>query len=302
MKTTAHRLFIAGILSIALGLAAFSGPAVGAESLLERGTYLMQSIVACGNCHTPKTEKGVELPGMELAGGLRIVEHAFDVLSPNITQDKETGIGAWSDAQIINAIRNGKRPDGSTIGPPMPAPGFYQRMSDGDVRAIVAYLRTVKPVRNKIKRNTYAFPLPPNYGPKVTHIAEMPRGDKVKYGAYLAGPLGHCILCHTPFEKGRFKFDTHLGAGGLDFIFPFGTVYSANITPDRKTGIGAWSDAQIKRAITKGIGKNGEHLLPPMPFSYFSKISDDDLNAILAYLRTMKPLPEVRKTRMTPAK
>ncbi|MCZ6532912.1 MAG: cytochrome C, partial [SAR324 cluster bacterium] len=111
-----HRLMLAAILQ-ALMLMSTLPPAAQAETLLERGTYLMQSIVACGNCHTPKTPDGKELPGMELAGGLRIVELAFDVLSPNITQDKETGIGAWSDAQIINAIRNGKRPDGSTIGP-----------------------------------------------------------------------------------------------------------------------------------------------------------------------------------------
>lgn len=110
------------------------------------------------------------------------------------------------------------------------------------------------------------------------------------------------ILCHTPFEKGRFKFDTHLGAGGLDFIFPFGTVLSANITPHKKTGIGNWTDAEIKRAITTGVRRDGKALPPPMAFPYFAKIRGGDLDAIVAYLRTLKPVPEVRKARLIPAK
>ena len=83
-------------------------PSVMAKgSLLERGTYLMRSIVACGNCHTPKNMKGMELPGMELAGGFRIVETMFTAVTANITPDRETGIGNWTDKHIINAIRNG---------------------------------------------------------------------------------------------------------------------------------------------------------------------------------------------------
>jgi mono/diheme cytochrome c family protein len=130
-----------------LGGAAFAiASQAAAETLLERGTYLMQSIVACGNCHTPQGPKG-PLPGMDVAGGLEIKEPGFTVYTPNITPDPETGIGKWTDAQIITSIREGKRPDGTIIGPPMPI-GLYRGMSDTDVKAIVAYLRTVKPVKN----------------------------------------------------------------------------------------------------------------------------------------------------------
>ena len=128
--------------SVALGATTLSSGDAAAETLLERGTYLMQSIVACGNCHTPKGPNG-EIPGMELAGMAPFEKTpAFDVNAPNITQDKETGIGSWTDEQIIASIREGKRPDGSIIGPPMPI-GLYRGLSDWDVRAIVVYLRTV---------------------------------------------------------------------------------------------------------------------------------------------------------------
>ena len=300
-----RRRFIAAFL-FAFFAATLVGASISAqaETLLERGTYLMRSIVACGNCHTPKTPQGVELPGMELAGGLPIVEPHLSVVSSNITQDRESGIGKWSDAEIIDAIRNGRRPDGSLIGPPMPVKDFYQKMSDRDVRAIVAYLRTVKPVRNKVKGNRFSFPLPKNYGPRVTSVPEPSRAEMAAYGAYLVGPLGHCTYCHTQLDEAslELKLDSQLGAGGLGFVFPFGTVFSSNITPDKKTGIGDWTDAEIKRAITTGKGRDGNGLLPPMPFPYFANIRGKDLDAIVAYLRTMKPLPAVRKTRLIPAR
>jgi mono/diheme cytochrome c family protein len=240
---------------------------------------------------------------MELAGGLPIVEPHLSVLSPNITPDKETGIGKWTDAQIVAAIRNGKRPDGSLIGPPMPVKDFYQKMSDRDVKAIVAYLRGVKPVKNKVARNSYSFPLPKNYGPAVGRVAGVPKRNKLKYGAYLAGPLGHCNYCHTPLDEKTMNVDVgaHLGAGGLAFVFPFGTVYSANITPDQATGLGKWSDAEIKAAITQGKSKDGSPLFPPMPIPYYAKINAPDLDAIVAYVRSLPPKPAVRKERMTPA-
>src|SRR3954469_59985 len=152
-----------------------SGVAAQAQTPLERGTYLMQSIVACGNCHTPKGPQG-EVPGMELAGGFTITDAAFTAVAPNITPDPETGIGKWTDAQIITAIREGKRPDGSIIGPPMPI-GFYRGMSDSDAKAIVAYLRQAKPVKNAVAKSKYNIPLPPSYGPPVANVADVPKTD-----------------------------------------------------------------------------------------------------------------------------
>jgi mono/diheme cytochrome c family protein len=209
--------------------------------------------------------------------------------APNITQDKETGIGAWTDAQIVTAIRDGKRPDGSLIGPPMPF-GLYRRISDTDVAAIVAYLRTVKPVRNKVPKSAYDIPLPPAWGPSVGRVADVPRDDKVVYGAYLAGPLGHCIECHTPMVKGHFDYESQLGAGGFQFPGPWGVSVSPNITP-HGDGVAGYTDAQLKKIITTGIRPDGSRLMPPMGVGYYRNISAPDLDAIIAYLRTLKPVP-----------
>ena len=137
------------VLAVASCAAAFAAlPAAAEETPIERGRYLMQSIVACGNCHTPQGPDG-PLPGMELAGGTPFELPGIRAYAANITPDPETGIGGWTDAQIITAIREGKRPDGTTIGPPMPI-GMYRGMSDTDVKAIVAYLRSVPPVKNEV--------------------------------------------------------------------------------------------------------------------------------------------------------
>jgi mono/diheme cytochrome c family protein len=213
--------------ALAAALGMIIGTAVHAESRVERGRYLMQSIVACGNCHTPQGPNG-PLPGMELAGGLKIEEKPFTAIASNITPDRETGIGKWTDAQIITSIREGKRPDGSIIGPPMPI-GLYRGMSDSDVRAIVAYLRSVKPVKNQVAKSEYRIPLPPNYGPPVGKVAEVPHKDKIAYGRYLAGPLGHCVECHSPAgPQGAPDLDNKLGAGGFSFNGPWGTSVSTN--------------------------------------------------------------------------
>ena len=277
-----------GSLTLALALVALSAAPGSAETLLERGSYLMNGIVACGNCHTPQGPNG-PLPGMELAGGLVIEEEAFTVHTPNITPDPKTGIGGWSAAQIIAAIREGRRPDGRIIGPPMPI-DLYRKMSDRDVQALVAYLRQVKPVRNKVPRSEYRIPLPASYGPPVGLVADVPRADPVTYGAYLAGPLGHCIACHTLVIGGRTDYSRRLGAGGNEFHGPWGISVARNITPDRETGIGDWTDAQIRRAITKGISADGSRLRPPMAFHYYANIDRADLDALVAWMRSLKPL------------
>lgn len=255
-----------------------------AESLLERGTYLVRSIVACGNCHTPQGPEG-PLPGMELAGGQKLELEGMTAYSSNLTPDVETGLGGWSDEQIIAAIREGRRPDGSLVGPPMPI-ALYRGMSDRDVRAIVAYLRALKPVKNAVPDSVYGFPLPPSYGPPVTAVAEVSPDDGLAYGAYLAGPLGHCIECHSPMGPQGPDWRHQLGAGGLEFPGPWGISHSANITP---TNLGDWSDRQIERAITEGVRPDGGKLLPPMPFGYYRNISERDLDAIVAYLRSLPP-------------
>jgi mono/diheme cytochrome c family protein len=276
---------------IAAALAASALPA-SAETPLERGTYLVRSIVACGNCHTPQTPEG-PAPGMELAGQKVIEEDAMTAYAPNITQDTETGIGGWTDEQIMKAIREGIRPDGSLIGPPMPF-AQYRQMSDTDVKAVVAYLRTVKPVKNVMPKSEYRIPLPPAWGPPVGSVPDVPKDDKVKYGKYLAGPLGHCIECHTPMNAdGRFDFENRLGAGGFEIPGPWGVAVTANITP-HEDGLAGYSDDDIKTAITTGVKPDGARLSPPMGFAYYRNISGEDLDAIVAYLRSLDPKPSRR--------
>jgi mono/diheme cytochrome c family protein len=280
-----HRIGIATVAALALATSI-----ARAETPLERGAYLMNGIVACGNCHTPQSPTG-PVPGRELAGGMVIEEPPFTARVPNITPDEETGIGRWSDEEIIAAIREGRRPDGSIIGPPMPIE-LYRDISDADARAIVAYIRSTPPVRNKVERSEYRIPLPPSYGPPVASVPEVPRTDPVRYGAYLAGPLGHCTECHTPMgDGGRRDFHGRVGAGGPPINGPLGPVVPGNITPHRQAGIGAWSDAEIKAAITRGIGAGGRKLAPPMAFGYYARVSEADLDAIVAYLRSLTPAP-----------
>ncbi len=269
----------------AIILVVLSSP-VAAETPLERGRYLMDSIVACGNCHTPMGPQG-PLPGRELAGGTEFQEGFGVARTPNITPDVETGIGSWTDQQIVAAIREGKRPDGSIIGPPMPI-ALYRGLADADVNALVAYLRQVKPVNNRVAKSSYLVPLPPNYGPPVGQVSAPNPSDKVAYGAYLAGPLGHCLECHsTPNAQGIPDVVNKTGAGGLTFNGPWGVSHAPNITP---TNLRDWSDAQIKAAITRGVRPDGAPLKPPMAFSFYRNMRDDDLDAIVAYLRTLKPL------------
>lgn len=263
--------------------AAFCVSGAKAETLLERGTYLMQGIVACGNCHTTMGPQG-PVPGMEMAGGLPFKEKAFTAYASNITPDMETGIGGWTDAEIITAIREGKRPDGTTIGPPMPI-GLYRGISDRDAAALVAYLRNVPAVRNEVPGSEYSFPLPPAYGPPVGRVPEVDPSDTLAYGAYLAGPAGHCVECHSPpGPTGAPDIQNALGAGGYEFHGPWGVSVSPNITPK---GLAAWSDTEIKAAITKGVKRDGTRLMPPMGFAYYDTMREQDLDAIVAYLRTL---------------
>ena len=145
-----------------------------AQSPVERGRYLVEVVGACGNCHTPKGPEG-DMPGQAPGRAAFSSNDAFGTwITPNITPDPETGIGRWTDDEVIRAIREGRGRDGKTLGPPMPF-DLYRRLADSDVKAMVAYLRTVAPVRNVVARSRYTIPLPPAYGPPVGTVPD-PRG------------------------------------------------------------------------------------------------------------------------------
>ncbi|MFC3229034.1 c-type cytochrome [Marinibaculum pumilum] len=259
--------------------------AAAAEDPVARGDYLVNGIMGCGNCHTPQGPGGPDMTRF-LAGGMAMDEPVLGkVHVPNITQDRDTGIGAWSDAEIATAIRDGLRPDGSLIGPPMPSP-LYRGISDTDLAAIIAYLRTVPALANAVPKSSYAIPLPPAYGPPVETVAEVPRDDVLAYGAYLAGPLGHCVECHTPMAAGGHPdFQGRLGAGGREFHGPWGTSVSSNITPAGP--VADYSDAELKAAITTGMRPDGSRMMPPMGYGYYARMTNADLDALVAWIRTL---------------
>ena len=166
--------------------------------------------------------------------------------------------------------------------------GFYRRLANDDVWAMIAYLRTVPPVHNVVVKSTYRIKLPAAYGPPVDTVTAPPKSDKVSYGAYLAGPVGHCIACHTPMlTSGAGRDMARAGAGGQVFNSYAGPAVAANITGSKTIGLGGWNDAQIERAIRTGISVDGRRLTPVMPFASYNGISGDDMSALIAYLRSL---------------
>jgi mono/diheme cytochrome c family protein len=277
-------MFRIGMLGTAAWLAATA--AASAQTAVERGSYLVNTVMSCGNCHTPKGAKGEPQADKAFSGGLSFDTPGFKVTAPNITQDPETGIGKWSDADIKRLLLEGVRPNGVSVAPIMPS-AFYKVLTVRDLDAIVVYLKTVKPVKNQSPAPVYltAFGHPeiPNAGKP---MAEGDLRDQVKRGFYLA-TIGHCFECHTPMVKGQRDFVNDYGKGGFKMEGPWGETISANITPHQTKGIGAWTDAEIKRAITQGISRDGRRLRPPMDFGAYSKFTEADLSAIVAYLRTV---------------
>ncbi|MEO6985642.1 MAG: c-type cytochrome [Paralcaligenes sp.] len=259
------------------------------DALLMRGKYLMEGVVACANCHIARDDKGHPLFSKGLSGGMLFDDTAFKAYAPNITPDPQTGIGNWTDVQLARAIREGIRPDGTLIGPPMPVP-FYRNLSDADLAAIIAYLRAQPVIKNSVPKSTYFIPLPANYGPPVGHVELPAMTNTLKYGEYLAN-IGHCMDCHTPRNNKGMLVTARLGAGGQLIKWPAGgEAVTPNLTPD-ESGLKSWSDAQIAHAIRDGVDKDGVHLKRIMAFDWYRNINDSDMNALIAYLRSLKPEP-----------
>ena len=278
--TLQHAAFVA--------LAAFSFSTVHAQKpgSIERGKYLMESIVACGNCHVARGPQGQPLFDQGLSGGMVFDEAPFKAYAPNITPDLETGIGKWTDAQLAKAIREGIRPDKSVIGPPMPLP-FYRQISDDDLAAIVAYLRAQPAVKNVVPKSDYKIALPPAYGPPIKSVKAPPATGKLRYGKYLAD-IGHCMDCHTPRDNKGMLLIKYWGAGGMVFAGPWGQSVSRNLT-SHESGLKNWTDAQIAKAIRTGMNREGHPYKPPMAFGFYQNINDADMSALIAYLRSLKP-------------
>jgi mono/diheme cytochrome c family protein len=270
------------VLICGLGSSAFS------ETLVERGAYLVNGIGSCGNCHSPQEADGT-LTGAPFSGGPAITSPAFTVYPPNLTSDPETGIGRWTEAQIVTALREGLRPDGRVLRPPMPI-ALYRGMSDRDAAAIAAYLKTLPPTVSHVPPAEYHIPVPASYGPPIAGIGAPNPADKIETGRYLV-EIGHCMLCHTPLNAARQPdFARQFGAGGLVLPERFSGLVTPNITPDKETGIGNWTDAEIRKSLTTGVTPTGAVLAPAMPWHYLATMTDADIDAVVVFLRTLPPI------------
>jgi cytochrome c553 len=272
---------------------------------LTRGSYLVNQAMGCGTCHTTKvggTFLGGERTDRFLAGNdVEMPSYGFKFWIPNITPDKETGIGAWTDDQIMRAIRDGIGRDEHLLFPMMPF-NSYQHVSDEDLRAIVAFLRSVPPVKaeRKIKENEFGFLAEFFINRGIAHhlpaksVAPPDKSNQVKYGEYVMR-LGHCWECHSHSGMGA----TDVGEKGFlsgsedaDELPGVGKVYMRNLTPDPETGLGKYSADQIKQAIRTGHRLDGKPMAPPMSMfiPHFSGIADEDLDALVAFIKSIPPV------------
>ena len=264
---------------------------------IERGRYLADAMTGCIACHSPidETRPG-DFPqaGLEFAGRIWPEGSGFPgkVVAPNLTPDPETGIGQWTDGEVVRAMREGVSRDGRPLFPLMNYPG-YRDLTDDDALAIVAYLRTQKPVRRDNGRTELNFPVgmmirtvpqPLDGPPPGIPAAGIERG-RVMLKLMLCGE------CHTPSEQGTPIPGKEL-AGGTEFKGPWGVVYSANITAHPSAGIGAFSNDDLKRVFREGKNRAGRELWV-MPWSVTKNLTDADLDALIAALREVPAIPNL---------
>lgn len=268
------------------------------SAVIAHGKYLAFGPAHCASCHVPmdkmaQVDQGIEMP---LIGGMEMELAGLGLLrSPNITPDKETGIGNMTDAQIARALRFGVGHQGHSLFPIMP----FQELSDYDLTAIVSFLRTQTPVKNNVPKTEYGFlgkalhtfgvfkPVGPVNTPPQNVVAD----SGAQYGKYLAYSVANCRGCHTSRDLQTGQYTGPDFAGG--FIFPpdkFTKGYafvSPNITPDPTTGVMAgWSEEAFIKRFRDGRIHEGSH----MPWGTFSRMSDRDLKALYAFLTSIKPV------------
>jgi mono/diheme cytochrome c family protein len=274
------------VLIAALALAT----SAAAQSSLERGEYLVNAVMACDGCHTPRGPAGFVMEKRFSGGSQTWDDPAYTVKGSNITPDPDTGIGRWSESDIKISLTEGLRPYGMPLAPQMPF-RFYKIMTARDLDAVVVYLRSIAAVKNSVQ--------PPVYRtiPKVEVIpgADKPLDesalrDPVQRGFYLA-TLAHCMECHSRRPDGQQDLSNWFGKGGYEMSGPWGKAVVPNITSHPTKGIGGWTDAEIKRALTHGVARDGRPFKQPMARQiYFSKMDQTDIDSMVSWLRTVPPL------------
>jgi mono/diheme cytochrome c family protein len=268
--------------------------------VLDRGRYLARHVALCIDCHSKRDwtrYAGPVLPGTEGMGGQRFAE---DIglpgvfRSPNITP---AAIGSWTDGELWRAVAEGVSRDGRSLFPFMPYLA-YGRMAEEDLSAVLAYVRTLPSIPGAVPERQLDFPvnlLVRTFPKKASPAPRPPESDRKAYGAYLAA-VASCADCHTPQEGGKPVAGMEY-AGGYEFRLPFGIVRSANITPDRETGIGTLDRAAFVAKFkafdpgrTKPIDVSPGTPNTIMPWTEYAGMNEDDLGAIHEYLGNLKPV------------
>ena len=267
---------------------------------IERGKYLAHHVAVCMDCHSKR--EWDKYAGPMAAEGIGAGGEVFNqdmgfpgkFYAPNITP---YALGKWTDGELLRAITAGVDKEGNALFPVM---GYHRfgKMDREDVYSIIAYIRTLDPVAKDVAASEPDFPvsLLINTMPVKADYQKIPdASDKVKYGAYLVNATG-CIDCHSRTDKGAIIPGTEFG-GGMEFVKPAGIVRSPNITFDAETGIGAWtSEAFVSRFkiytaagyVPAQMGKGD--LNTPMPWGMYAGMKEQDLEAIYAYLKSLKPI------------
>jgi mono/diheme cytochrome c family protein len=312
VKKTGKVLLVGGLLllvilaiaiTLSIGWRPFIGPKArpltsqkfeATPQRLERGRYIFNAMSACVDCHSEHDMKAPDHPvqaGMEGAGEIM----PFDdlpgrIVASNLTSDVATGAGSWSDDQIARAIREGIGHDGRALFPMMPYE-HYRSMSDEDLASVVVYIRSLPPVKHELPKTEVIFPV--KYlirgvpQPVKAPVNAPDPKDRVAWGAYMVS-MGGCVDCHTPMQRGEPIKGMEF-AGGQKFTGGWGSsVVSANITPDA-SGISYYDDDLFVKALRTGY-VGARKLDPLMPAAQYSGQTDDDLKAIFAYLKTVKPV------------
>jgi mono/diheme cytochrome c family protein len=253
---------------------------------IARGRYLTEGVLQWFSCHS---DRDWSAPGAPPVAGRKGAGHVWEdrpwLVSPNITPDTETGAGTWTDDMFARAIREGIGHDGRVLHPQMWYPSF-RSLSDEDVASVVVYLRTLPPVRNPLPRTT--LPKGRSVPPAPQLLEEVkwpPATDPVSRGAYLVR-VADCMGCHTAFEAPRIP--GFFGGGNPIARAGRAPVFSANIT-SAPSGI-PYYDAAFFREVIRTGRVRARQLDGAMPWTVFRNMTDEDLDAIFAYLRSRRPV------------
>ncbi|OFW42873.1 MAG: hypothetical protein A3J29_02520 [Acidobacteria bacterium RIFCSPLOWO2_12_FULL_67_14b] len=266
---------------------------------LARGQYLSDHVVGCTTCHSQRDwtrYSGLIKPETLGRGGDKFdLGGAGVVYAKNITP---AAIGSWTDGELLRAVAAGVSRDGTPLFPLMPYPHFGQ-MSEDDVHAVLAYIRSLKAIEGAVPDRTLAFPMNLIVRTIPTAAAFQPRpspDSKVAYGKYMTD-AALCSDCHTPIDDRGQPLPGRDFVGGMEFIETGYRVRSANITPDADTGIGSWTEQQFidrfkgfETPSNAELGDAERRQNTVMPITMYAGMTREDLSAIYAYLRTLKPV------------